>query len=156
MPATSFASACVTAGSIPYSRSPMSASPESLSRTRRKAGTLGRGRSRSRAVPSSREREALELEHFGSRFGEHLANRLRAVVDPRLIGEHPAPLRKEALVEHSGDDLLTCLLGFRLHLLGVEVDLALRGDEVVGDVLAADPARIRPGAVHGEVPRQHF
>src|SRR5438094_807147 len=83
------------------------------------------------SAPSSRQREALELEHLGSCRGEHFADGLRAVVDPRLVGEHAPTLGEEALVEHPGHDLLTRLLGLRLHLVGAEVDVALGRDQVL-------------------------
>src|SRR5262249_18456017 len=112
------------------------------------------GRSRSPAGPSSGEGEALELEHLGSRVGDHLADGLRAVVDPLLLGEDVRP--EKALVQHPFDDLLTRLLRLRLHLVGVREDLALRRDELLGNVLAADPPGIGPRDVHREVPRQLF
>src|SRR5919202_3055713 len=123
--------------SMPYSRSPISASPESLSRIRWKAG-------------SATEREALELEHLGAFLRQSLADRLRLVVDPRLVEEDAAALREEALVHHPVDDLLARLLGLRLHLVRARVDLALGGHDILGHVLAGDPARLRPCDVHGE------
>src|SRR5207302_773329 len=96
--------------SMPYSRSPISASPESFRRTRWKTG-------------SGTEREALELEHLGALLGEGLGDRLRLVVDPGLVEEDAAPLREEALVHHPVDDLLARLLRLRLHLVGARVDL---------------------------------
>src|SRR3954452_8608866 len=96
------------------------------------------------------ELEALELEHLGALLPEHVSDGLRGLVDPRLVDEHL--LGEEALVQHPFDDLLTRLLGLRLHLVGVRVDLPLSCDDLVGDVLAADPARGgRSGDVHGQL-----
>src|ERR687891_1816443 len=107
--------------STPYSRPPISASPESLRSTRRKTGraaAAGSGASSDFTAigGSAGEREALELEHLGTLVAERLGNRLAGVVDPRLLGQH---LRgEEALAEHALDDLLARLLGLRLHLVG--------------------------------------
>src|SRR5918911_786716 len=125
--------------SMPYSRSPISASPDSFRRMRWKAG-------------SGTQTEALELEHLGALFGEGLGHGLRLVVDPGLVEEDAAALREETLVHHSVDDLLARLLGLRLHLVRSRVDLALGGHDLLGHVLAGDPARLRPGDVHGEPP----
>ena len=73
-------------------------------------------------------------------------------MDPRLLDEHL--LGEEALVQHSLDDLLTRLLGLRLHLVRVRVDLPLGSDDLIGNVLAADPACPWGGGdVHGELAR---
>src|ERR671933_2589456 len=125
--------------SMPYSRSPISASPESLSRIRWKAGSATQG-------------EALELEHLGAFLRQGLADRLRLVVDPGLVEEDAAALREEALVHHPVDDLLARLLRLRLHLVRARVDLALGPHDLLGHVLAPDPARLRPRDVHGEAP----
>src|SRR6478735_8870608 len=107
------------------------------------------GRSRSPAWPSYGEGEALELEHLSACVSEHLADGLRAVVDPLLLGEDVRP--EEALVEHPFDDLLTRLLRLLLHLVGVGEDLALGRDGVLGDVLPGDPLRARGCDVHREL-----
>src|SRR5919198_1389222 len=123
--------------SMPYSRSPISASPESFRRMRWKTGSGTQG-------------EALELEHLGALLCERLGHSLRLVVDPGLVEEDAAALCEEALVHHPVDDLLARLLRLRLHLVRARVDLALGGHEVFGHVLTGDPARLRPRDVHGE------
>src|SRR5205823_7119843 len=101
----------------------------------------------------SSELETLELEDLRARLLECLADRLGAVVDPFLVAEDC--LREEALVQHAVHDLLTCLHGLRLDLVRVRVDLALGGDRPLGDVLAADPLRLRgSGDVHRYLPRK--
>src|SRR5918995_2321783 len=103
--------------STPYSRPPRSASPESLSRTRRKTGTRvagAAGASSARIDTLPGEREPLELEHLRALLAEDLRDGLSGVVDPRLLVED---LRaEEALAEHAVDDLLAGLLRLRLHL----------------------------------------
>ena len=58
---------------------------------------------------------------------QRLADRLRGVVDPLLLEQDVRA--EEALVQHALDDLLARLLGLRLHLVRVRVDLALGGDD---------------------------
>ena len=81
--------------------------------------------SRSRAHPG-RDGEAHELEHLGAALGERLADGERRIVDPRLVEEHG--LGEEALLDHPVDDLRTDVLGLRLHLGQLLVDLALALD----------------------------
>src|SRR3954453_3980843 len=142
--------------STPNSRPPISASPESFSRTRRKASgavCAAAAASSSRTdTASAGEREALELEHLGALLAEHLAHGPAGVVDPGLLVQD---LRaEEALAEHALDDLLAGLLRLRQHLVGVRVDVALGGDDVRGHVLAAHPLRRRGGDVHRDAARQ--
>src|SRR5919198_175419 len=157
--------------SIPYSRSPISASPESFRRTRWNLGTpcgavirayelcscvrLKRPVDAPDHEPrpwmgSGTQSEALELEHLGVFLGHGLRHRLRLVVDPRLVEQRAAALGEEALVHHPIDDLLARLLRLRLHLVRARVDLALGGHRLRGHVLPGDPARLRPGDVHRE------
>src|SRR5262249_43627419 len=105
--------------------------------------------SRSPPRSSRRESEQLELEHFGARFLERPTDRRRRVVDPLLVDEDVRA--EEALVEHAVDNLLARLLGLRLHLVRVEIDLALRLDDLLGHVLAADPARPQRDDLHAEL-----
>src|SRR5919201_1915752 len=138
----SSAMASIVARSIPYSRSPISDSPESFNRMRWKTGRpVGAGATVSSdcTAISAYQREALELQHLRALFAEHLTDRLAGVVNPLLLCQHA--VGEEALVEHALDDLLACLLGLRLHLVRVGEDLALGGDHVVGDVIASDPLR---------------
>src|ERR671924_1292573 len=137
--------------SIPYSRGPMRASPESFSRMRWKTGAREAAIACSE-LASVTEGKALELEHLGALLGERLRDRLRLLVDPRLVEEDAAALREVALVHHPVDDLLARLLGLRLDLFRVEEHAPLGGDRLLGHVLAGDPARVVPGDVHGERP----
>src|SRR6188474_1540263 len=101
---TSSATASIVARSMPYSRSPISDSPESFSRMRRKTG---RGSARvvtassGRTVTSAAQLEPLELENLRAFIGERLSDLLRRVVDPLLVGKHIGA--EEALVEHPID-----------------------------------------------------
>src|SRR5438270_235721 len=114
------ATASIVGRSIPYSRSPISASPESFSRTRLKASWPPFGAADGSdcwVATSAGEREALELEHLCAFGREGVADGRGRVVDPRLLGQH---LRgEEALPEHPLDDLVARLLGLRLHLVRV-------------------------------------
>src|SRR5919201_3329776 len=151
----SSATASIVSRSIPYSRSPISDSPESFSRMRRNTacvpGTAARVSS-DWTVISADEREALELEHFCALFVEHLSHRLSGVVDPLLFGQHA--VREKPLVQHSFDDLLARLLRLRLHFVGVRENLALSRDGVLGHVVASDPLRRGRGDVHCHLARE--
>src|SRR6478672_8034342 len=115
----SSATVSIVPRSSPYSRAPISDSPESFSRIRLKTGPpasaaassvcgcavmrglrqLRRGPPQARtAVPpaipgrvasSSGQGEPLELEHLGPLFAQRLAHGLARVVDPRLVDEDP-------------------------------------------------------------------
>src|SRR5262245_16179977 len=154
----SSAIASTVSRSMPYCFEPIRASPESLSRMRANAGAASGVATAPSAVGSESvtgsfcKREALELEHLGTRLGQRLADSLRCVVDPGLVGEHP--IGEEALVQHPVDDLLTRLLGLRPHLVRVRVDLALGRDELLGHVLPAHP--LRPGGrdLHRDEPAE--
>src|SRR5581483_4983433 len=140
------------APSTPYARSPIRASPESFRRTRDvPKAAFGT----SRAVVATRlacQRDALEFHHLGARVGEGLADRLRRVVDPLLVVQHLR--RVEALVQHPLDDLVLRLLGLALQLVRVAVDVELGGDDLLRDVVAADPLRRRGGDVHRHLPTE--
>src|SRR5262245_42567689 len=97
--------------SIPYSRSPIRASPDSFRRTRRKAGAAPAGARSSSCwgvvTPLFCDREALERDDTCAGVGQRLADRLGRVVDPRLLRERPAGLRgEEPLRQHALDDLV--------------------------------------------------
>src|SRR3712207_6397567 len=116
--------------SIPYSCAPISASPDSFRRTRRNAGAApGGAGSVSPFGVATRlfcYGEPLERDHTSAGLGERLADGLRRIVDPRLLAERPAGLRRvEALLQHSLDDLLLRPLRLAGELVGVEVDLPL-------------------------------
>src|ERR687898_3383079 len=127
--------------SRPYSMSPMSASPDSFSRIRRKAGL---------PAGSARKGVALVLEDFELMLLERLGNRLAGVVDPLLVGQHG--LAEEALRKHPLDDLLAMFLGTGLHLRELFEDLALRGEVLVGDLAAVSIQRRGEGDVHRKQP----
>src|SRR5918997_5809049 len=117
--------------SIPNSRSPINASPESFRRTRLKLGFA--------PFESAAKRVPLEGEHLYALFLESLADGLAALVDPLLIDQHA--LAEEALAEHPLDDLLPHLLGLRLHVRELLVDRALALNLLGGDLLAAPEPR---------------
>src|SRR5215207_239066 len=127
--------------SRPYSMSPMSASPDSFNRTRRKAGL---------PAGSARKGVALVLEDFELMLLERLGNRLACVVDPLLVGQHG--LAEEPLRKHPLDDLLAMFLGTGLHLRELFEDLALRGEVLVGDLAAVRVQRRGEGDVHRQQP----
>src|SRR5215204_1002248 len=146
-------------GSVPYSWSPISASPESFRRTRRNAGAAPEGdRSSSCCGVVTRlfcDREAPERDDTRSRLGDRLTHRLRRVVNPRLLGQHSARLsREEALGQHPLDDLLLRLLRFALELVRVEVDLPLGLNRLGRYVLLLQPLRGGERDVHRELPRE--
>src|SRR5918999_3738 len=90
--------------SRPYSFSPISASPESFSRTRRKA-----------ALPScSCKSLPVVLDDLQLMLLERLRDGLAGVVDPLLVGKDH--LAEEPLREHPLNDLLSVFLRPRLHL----------------------------------------
>src|SRR5215204_3782422 len=121
-------------GSVPYSWSPINASPESLRRTRRNAGAAPEGdRSNSCCGVVTRlfcDREAPERDDTRTGLVDGLADGLRRVVNPRLLEQHAARLgREETLPQHPLDDLLLRLLGLALQLVRVEVNLPLELDD---------------------------
>ena len=82
-------------------------------------------------------------------------DRLRRLVDPRLVGEDAAGSRREeALGEHAVDDLLTRGLGLRLHLVRVHEDLTLGVDDVGRHVVARRPLGRGERDVHRELARE--
>src|SRR5579871_1652801 len=114
--ATSAAIACTDSGSVPYSRSPISASPESFRRTRRKTGARS-GAFAPRCAVSATDGEAGEPPHddvlsrLGRELGPQLLDRLAAVrvlADMLLAQEDDLV---EPLVELALDDPLADVLG---------------------------------------------
>src|SRR6476660_3064271 len=102
----SSASPSIVSGSIPWSRSPISASPESFSRTRSNGAVLGSGV----AALVTRllcQGEAAELNHLEPRLLERGADLLAGLVDPLLVLEHAVG---EPLLDPSLDDLAADLL----------------------------------------------
>src|SRR5215213_1161420 len=144
-PTISSAIAATVLRSMPYEWSPISDSPESFSRTRRKVGAPPAGeRSATSSVCTVTrlfcDREALEGDDMRVRRRKRLTDRLCRVVDPGLLGERAARLRcVEALREHALDDLLLRLVGLPLELVGVEVDLLLGLHELRGYVVLRRP-----------------
>src|SRR3954447_319577 len=146
-------------GSVPYSWSPIRASPESFRRTRRKAGAAPEGdRSSSCWGVVTRlfcDREAPERDDTRSRFADRLTHGLRRVVDPWLLAQHAAGLGgEEPLGEHPLDDLLLRLLGLPLKLVGVEVALPLGLDRLPGNLVLRQPLGRGERDVHGELTRE--
>src|SRR5919108_964299 len=140
--------------SSPYSRSPMSASPESLRRPRRKATCEPEGVayvSRGLTLISLREREPRELDDLEARLLECVAHRHGRVVDPDLLEQDL--LGEEALLQHAVDDLPTNLLRFRLDVVGALEDPALFRDHLLGNLVRPDEPRRREGDVHRQAAR---
>src|SRR6476661_1949265 len=138
---SSRASVSTVCASRPYSRGPIRASPESLSRTRLKA-TLVRG-----------DRVPGVVEQLHALLGEVLAGRRSRLVGavPRLFGEDC--LAVELLVQLALDDLLADVLRLRLHLFGVREDLALGVDELLRNLVARAVRRAGEGQVQREAAR---
>src|SRR5438067_8574586 len=148
----SCATASIVARSIPYSRSPMSDSPDSFKRMRRNTGrTSARATTTSSGLmlTSAAQLEPLELEHLRPFVAECLLDLLRGVMDPLLVRQHVGA--EESLVQHALDDLLARLLGLRLHLVRAEVDLPLLCDRFFGNVVATDPAGLHRCDVHRDL-----
>src|SRR4029450_1684104 len=111
---TSCAISTTGPGSMPYSRSPRSASPESFRSTRLKGLPSGAatcsGASCGLTLNPGSTRDRDPREPLDRRAGvlERLRHAFRRLVDPRLLEEHPAWRRgEEALREHPVHDLLT-------------------------------------------------
>src|SRR5580765_4867100 len=149
--------ATTVVGSMPYSRPPRSASPESLRSARRNRvpdAASDACATSSVLVLTSRARDGdpRECRDGGARIGECLADRLRRIVDPSLLGEGATRHRREeALVQHAVHDLLTRGLGLRLDFVRVRVDGALGRDDVLGNVVARRPLGGGEGDVHREL-----
>src|SRR5215210_5865844 len=135
-----------TSGSVPYSRSPIRASPESLSRIRLKTGSAT-----GPSGPDGESGEAADDDVLPGRareLGPQLLDRLALVlvrVDVHLVEEDGLlhPLAQLAL-----GDLAADLLGLVGGLLLEHAQLGLLG--VLGDVLLGDVLRRRRG---GDVQR---
>src|ERR687895_524524 len=126
--------------SRPYSFSPISASPESFSRTRRKA-----------APPScSCKSLPVVLEDLQLMLLERLRDGLAGVVDPLLVGKDH--LAEEPLREHPLNDLLAVLLRPRLHLRELPEDLELGRKILLRDLVAVRVERRRERDVHRQEP----
>src|SRR5437588_2099279 len=138
--ATSWAIAWIRIGSAPYSRSPISASPESFSSTRRYAGAAAREGSCCAVSATDLEPREPADHHVLSGFRRErlaeLLDRLAGVlvlVDVLLAHEHHV---LEPLLELACDDLLADVLGPVRGLLGRHPLFALavlRGDVPIGD-----------------------
>src|SRR5439155_17669486 len=114
----SSASEAMRSGEMPYSWSPISASPESFSTTRPKAGTGSPSGATlfsglTFIAASLCQGVALERNDLEPLLGEGLRDGLARVEDPRLLGEHV--LGEEALLQHPLDDL-------RLHVGRLALD----------------------------------
>src|SRR6187549_3479612 len=109
----SSAMAVTVFGSIPYSRSPRSASPDSFKSARRNWTPLppvvACATSSALVVTlRARDGDASEPHDLGTGVGERLIDGLRRLVDPRLLDQCAARHRcEETLVQHAVNDLLT-------------------------------------------------
>src|SRR3954451_3199857 len=103
--AISAASASTVGRSRPYSRSPISDSPETFRRTRRNATARSSSVSAGApaVTPSVSQGDALERNDLGTGLGQSLGDRLRGVLDQRLFDQHAGVRAKEALLEDSLD-----------------------------------------------------
>src|SRR5215213_5100383 len=140
-----------TSGSVPYSRSPIRASPESLSRIRLKTGSAT-----GLLSPDGESREAADdhvLPGRARQLRPQLLDRLAVVlvgVDVHLVEQDGLlhPLAQLALGDPPAD-----LLGLVGRLLLEHPQLRLLG--VVGDVVLGDVLRRRGGGdVHGDLARE--
>src|SRR5450631_1631864 len=124
------ATATTRSGSVPYWRSPISASPESFKRIRLKAGAID-----GRAYPSDdllayREAgEAADDHVLAGGGGEFVAQLLDGLafelgVVHLLLEQHH---RRQPRVELAGDDPLTDVLGLLGRLLLIDARLGLPG-----------------------------
>src|SRR5918992_4370695 len=138
-----------TSGSVPYSRSPIRASPESFSRMRLKAGSANSG-------AYGKAGEAADdhvLPRRARQLLAYLLDRLALVlvaVDVRLVEEDDLlePLAQLALGDPGAH-----VLGLVGGLLLEHPQLGLAG--VLGDVLLGDVLRLRGrGDVQGDVARE--
>src|ERR1035437_6336473 len=154
--ATSEAIDGTRSGSVPYSRSPISASPESFSITRRKTGGLGVDASRSVvSVTDGEPCKASDYDVLAGLAGERCAqllDRLAAVlvlVDVLLAQQHHLV---EPLVEFPGDDPLADVLGAVVGLLDRDPLFALA--VLRWHMIVADSQRRRGRDVQREVARE--
>src|SRR5207302_5853314 len=116
--AISSASDSIRSWSMPKSRSPESASPESFRSTRLKPGAgTGVGCALTRLLCHG---EALELDHLELRLVEHVSDPSVRIVDSRLLLEHDL---LQPLLDPALDDLLA-------HLLGLLLDVGLLGEDL--------------------------
>src|SRR5947209_4691823 len=154
--ATSRAMAWTRSGSVPYSRSPISASPESFSSTRRNAA--GREADVSCCAVSATDREPGKatdhhiLTRLAGKRRAELLDRPTAVlvlVDVLLAEQHHVV---EPLVDLALDDALTHVLGAVGSLLGGDPRLALT--LLRGDLVVADGNRRRRSDVERQVARE--
>src|SRR5262245_8733594 len=135
--------------SMPNSRSPLSASPESLSKTRENAASeTGWG---SALMALLCQGEARELDDLEAGLPENVPDALVGVVDPRLLGEHVA---LEPLVEPALHDLLADLLGLVGHGLLLREDLTLGIGLRLRDGVARHVDRGSRSDVHGHLVRK--
>src|SRR5918994_535943 len=140
----------IRAGSVPYSREPINASPESFRMIR-----LKRGSAATRLLlPDLEPAEAGDshiLSRLGGDVGDHLLDRLGLVlldVEVLLLQQRAlgAPLFELAL-----DDLLDDVVGLALLLGLLGEDLAFATLLVGGDVLGGDVAGVHRRDVDGDL-----
>src|SRR5215211_228887 len=140
-------------GSVPYSRSPMSASPESFSRIRLKLAEAKWGL----LLPHLEAREPGDpdvLAGLGGELGAQVLDRLALVallVEVLLVQQDQlgGPLAKLAL-----DDLLDHVLRLAVGLRLLLEDRALPGDVLLRDLLERDVLRVHRGDVDRHLARE--
>src|SRR5919197_3063339 len=149
---TASAIVATRAGSSPYSRSPISASPDSLSRTRWKIGAASAERAFSSELTASvislGEGIADELVQLDLLLLERLRHGHGGVVNPRLLAERDGG--EEFLAQAPFHDLRTHLLRLRQHVRLLLVDRALGRDLLRRHLLDRPEPRRREGDVHCE------
>ena len=146
-------------GSTPYSCSPISASPESLSRTRRNGGPrprrpLGLGLRCHRRHAHRRARGARTRRTSRARLGERLADRLRRVVDPRLLGEHTRLRAKKRLLSMPSTIFSRACSGFDCTSSELSRSRARPRRPRPGTSSRVVHCGRREGDVHRELPRE--
>src|SRR4051794_17495505 len=120
----SWARPSIVSGSTPWSRSPISASPESFRRTRPNGAVLGSGVG-ALVTCLLCQCEAAELKHLEPGLLERCADLLAGLVDPLLAFEHEVG---EPLLDPALDDLAAHVLRLRLEVGLLQQDLALGVD----------------------------
>src|SRR3954452_13164314 len=140
----------ICSGSVPYSRSPIRASPESFSRMRLKAAS-GKAALLLSHLEAREAGDPDVLAGLGRDLGAQVLDRLALVlvlVEVLLIeqDELGGPLLQLAV-----DDLLDDVLGLAVGLRLLLEDAPLVGDLVLGDVLERDVLRVHRGDVDRDI-----
>src|SRR5581483_4671375 len=137
------ASASIRSGSMPWSRPPISASPDSFSKTRSNGAGLGRGVALATRLLC--QGEPAELNHLEARLRQRLPGLLAGLVDPLLVREHELG---QPLLDATLDDLAAHLFRLRLDVGLLEQDLALGVDLGCRHLRSGQVERRGEGDVH--------